>query len=398
MKKKKSKSSASAPASTNSITSPPHVVNRLSSMKVSSSRKSPASVLHAASPRSSSKKVSSNRKSPASVLCAASPRSPSKKVSSSRKSPASLLPGASPKRSHDSPQSNDRRHKAKKIGTNTAANLSKKASRHTASRHTAALASPTSTVTTESSSPSSTISSPATPRSNASDRRRAKKTSSVIKKLSINHSSLAARKSPVKSEPSSDMKPPPYNPAVNVFYCDLMKPEDCRNLILGNIPDIPQAQQIEILKMNHRQRIEETTNSFTEVNMVRILYQKICCDLQIEPNPKARTWNIATLTKNIIALVVNDEWVFSLIYRWIEILLMTKFHFLTNIENYRWFIAEMKFCWWQNLIFGEQTKLSTQNTFSRHNYSTHHMLPFLFSQWWHYVWNPATQKEDSRFQ
>jgi hypothetical protein len=103
------------------------------------------------------------------------------------------------------------------------------------------------------------------------------------------------------------MKPPPYNPAVNVFYCDLMKPEDCRNLILGNIPDIPQAQQIEILKMNHRQRIEETTNSFTEVNMVRILYQKICCDLQIEPNPKARTWNIATLTKNIIALVVNDE-------------------------------------------------------------------------------------------
>ena len=186
MKKKKSKSSASAPASTNSITSPPRVVNRLSSMKVLSSRKSPASVLHAASPRSSSQKVSSNRKSPASVLCAASPRSPSKKVSSSRKSPASLLPGASPKRSHDSPQSNDRRHKAKKIGTNTAANLSKKASRHTASRHTAALASPTSTVTTESSSPSSTISSPATPRSNASDRRRARK----LRPWSTNYQSM----------------------------------------------------------------------------------------------------------------------------------------------------------------------------------------------------------------
>ena len=309
MKKKKSKSSASAPASTNSITSPPRVVNRLSSMKVSSSRKSPASVLHAASPRSSSKKVSSSRKSPASVLRAASPRSPSKKVSSSRKSPASLLPGASPKRSHDSPQSNDRRHKAKKIGTNTAANLSKKASRHTASRHTAALASPTSTVTTESSSPSSTISSPATPRSNASDRRRAKKTSSVINKLSINHSSLAARKSPVKSEPSSDMKFPPDEPRVTIYNFDVMNPAHCLQLVRKNIPTFTQSQQAKLLRMKPRERIEETMNSFDDASRVRIIWERISTEIDpdVELNTKAKNWNIATLTKNIIALVVNDE-------------------------------------------------------------------------------------------
>ena len=223
-------------------------------------------------------------------------KSHSNRKSSSTKSPAATNATTSPKRRQESPHPVNRRSKVKK--GETTASITDTPSKKGKKNKT--LPSPSSTVTTHTPSPSSTISSPATPQSTASNRHRANKASSAIKNLSIQSGTKS-----LQHKHKSTQKLPRYDSSINIFTCDLTNKLHCLNLVLGNIPDFSTTQQIQFLSMDDNfLRIEETLNSFQDVSMVRTLYQRLCTELNHTIDDKNKKWNIPTLCKKIISLML----------------------------------------------------------------------------------------------